>query len=120
MSPGEALALARRLRQEGKTLRMVVGYFDPLLAAHAQRLADARKDASALVVVVTDPPRPILPARARAELVAALAAVDHVVLPGGEPLDPLFDGAEVLRSEAEDLQITGTLIQHVQERQRAL
>ena len=116
------MAVARRLREEGKTLKVVVGYFDPVLAAHARRLMDAREGAAALAVIIADPPRPILPARARAELVAALEAADYVVLPGDEPLEGLvarFDGAEVLRGEAADLELTEKLIQHVHTRQRA-
>jgi len=112
--------LARRLRQEGNPLKLAVGHFDPLLAAHAQRLADAREGAAVLMVIVTDPPRPILPARARAELVAALTAVDYVLVPGGEPLEALLDGAEVLHGEAVDLELTEKLIQHVHNRQRAV
>jgi len=115
--------VARRLREEGKTLKFAVGYFDPLLAAHARRLKDARANAAALAVIIADPPRPILPARARAELVAALEAADYVVLPGDEPIEGLvgsLDGAEVLRGEAADLELTEKLIQHVHTRQRAL
>lgn len=50
-----------------------------------------------LIVVITNPPRPLLPQQARAELVAALAAVDYVVL--GEAVD--------------DPQITSDFIDHV-------
>ena len=89
--------MARRLREEGKTLKLAVGYFDPVLAAHARRLKDAREDAAALAVIVADPPRPILPARARAELVAALDVVDYVVLPGDEPLEELVARLECSR-----------------------
>jgi bifunctional ADP-heptose synthase (sugar kinase/adenylyltransferase) len=123
LSHREALAVARRLREEGKTLKLVVGYFDPVLAAHARRLKDAREGAAALAVIIADPPRPILPARARAELVAGLAAVDYVVLPGDEPVEGLvarLDGAEVFRGEAADLELTEELIQHVHSRQRAI
>lgn len=120
LTAGDALALLRRLGREGKPPRLVVGYFDPLLAAHARRLAEARKGCTSLMVLVTDPPQPILPARARAELVAALSAVDYVVLPGDQPLEVLFEGAGVLRAEAEDLELRGGLIQHVHERQSAL
>jgi bifunctional ADP-heptose synthase (sugar kinase/adenylyltransferase) len=123
LSAREALAVARRLREEGKTLKLAVGYFDPVLAAHARRLKDAREGAAALAVVIADPPRPILPSRARAELVAALDAADYVVLPGDEPLEGLvtrLNGAEVLRGETADLELTKKLIQHVHTRQRAI
>lgn len=58
------------------------GYFDPLLAEHVERIARAREAGLALVVEVTNPPRPLLEQRARAELVAALSTVDFVVLGG--------------------------------------
>jgi bifunctional ADP-heptose synthase (sugar kinase/adenylyltransferase) len=100
---------AARLAAEGATL--VSGYFDPLLASHARRLA-ALKGSAKLIVAIEDPPRPILPARARAELVAGLRAVDFVV----EGLDGLR--ADV-RLEQEDLQRFEGLVAHVHERQGA-
>ena len=56
---------------------LVIGYFDPVLADHASRLASY---GSPLVVSLLDPPEEMLPARARAELVAALGCVRHVIL----------------------------------------
>lgn len=70
-------------------VRVVSGYFDPLLAVHAAWLAEARGQAAKLAVVIKDPPTPILPARARAELVAALRVVDYVVLDA--PAAPVAD-----------------------------
>jgi bifunctional ADP-heptose synthase (sugar kinase/adenylyltransferase) len=61
---------------------VVSGNFDPLLAAHVEWLLLARAGAPALAVVVTDPVDPLLPAQARATLVAALAVVDQVFLAG--------------------------------------
>jgi len=61
-----------------------------------------------LVVEITNPPRPLLPARARAELVAALGLVDYVVL---------GNGAAKLQ-EPEDSGITGRFVQRVLERHR--
>ena len=60
----------------------VSGWFDPLVAAHAQRLAELRASHDRLVIVILDPPKPVLSTRARAELVASLAAVDYVVIGG--------------------------------------
>ena len=57
------------------------GTFDPLLAAQAREIAE-RKRRKPLVVVIRDPEEPLLPARARAELVAALREVDYVVIGG--------------------------------------
>ena len=79
--------LERRLGD--RPARRVSGHFDPLLAGHVRRIAQAREPGHALVVEVTNPPRPLLPQRARAELVAALSMVDFVVLSeSGEALDP--------------------------------
>lgn len=82
----------------------VAGHFDPLLAGHVRHLREHAKPGHYLVVQVTNPAKPLLPQRARAELVAALGMVDYVVL---------GDGAG---AETEDL--TERFIQHVLRRQR--
>lgn len=67
---------------------IVEGCFDPLLASHVEQLK-ARKSDRPLVVVIRDPEDPVLDARSRAELVAALRIVDAVVIGGplqGEPV----------------------------------
>jgi hypothetical protein len=90
----------------------VSGYFDPLLAWHAARIGDLRQGAPALAVVVREPADPILPARARAELVASLAAVDLVLIaPGGAAL-PVS-----VALEEGDLEQRAAFISHVRERQ---
>ena len=73
-----------RERLNGQSARWISGNFDPLLAEHVRRLAGEREPGEALVVEVTNPSRPLLAQRARAELVAALAMVDYVVLSNGE------------------------------------
>lgn len=80
----EAAKAIASWRAAGEDPAVVSGFFDPLLAVHAQRLAAAAKGRK-LVVAIRDPENAILPARARAELVAALAPVTMVVvedLPG--------------------------------------
>jgi hypothetical protein len=57
---------------------VVSGYFDPLIAWHARWLAGFKKPARPLLVLIATPEDPILPAPARAELVASLRVVDHV------------------------------------------
>lgn len=103
-------------------MSLITGFFDPLAPAHAHRLNRLASADSALIVVVTDPPDPILPLRARAELVAALAAADWVVpVPAGN-LDEFLGGvaiAPVERGEAEDLALRQEIIRHVHTRQRA-
>ncbi len=118
----KALDLAKRLRSDGKKLTVFVGHFDPVLAGHARRLAAVVENSTATIAVVADPPHPILSARARAELVAALAAVDYVVLPGEMPVVELvirLEASRVVHGEAEDVELTRELIQHVQSRKTA-
>lgn len=110
------------LRQKGQRLKVLTGCFDPLIAAHAVRLKALRDGGAALMIVIADPPRPILPARARAELVAGLSAADFVALPGAGLLDELLESletADVVRGEAADLALTRELILHVHARQQA-
>ena len=61
----------------------VAGHFDPLLAEHVRRLGEHMAPGRLLIVEVTNPPRPLMQQRARAELVAALSMVDYVVLGNG-------------------------------------
>ncbi len=76
-------------RRAGRTIAFANGCFDLLHVGHARYLAAARREADRLVVAVNDdasvrrlkgPGRPILPAAARAELVAALRPADYVVV----------------------------------------
>ena len=117
----QAVETVRRLRAEGRSVRFATGWFDPLLAAHALRLEQLGGGAARVMAIVTDPSVPILPSRARAELVAALSVVDFVVLSEEERLEDLLarlEATEVLRGEAADEALTQQLIHHVQTRQR--
>ncbi|MBV8841685.1 MAG: hypothetical protein JO307_02640 [Bryobacterales bacterium] len=67
---------ALRIAAAGATV--VTGYFDPMVAFHADRLQELKKPGAPLLVVIADPANPILPTRARAELAAALRVVDYV------------------------------------------
>ncbi len=100
-------------------VRIVAGCFDPLTAAHARRIGELAAAGGTLGVAVLTPPESILPARARAELVAALAAVDFVF--EVEPADGLdrFPGAEIIREEENDARLMRELVRHVHERQSA-
>ena len=72
-------------------LTTIVGYFDPMHAGHVRRLRELCPSGERINVMVADPPDPILPARARAELVAALGCVAEVTLgqsgTGSNPID---------------------------------
>jgi D-glycero-beta-D-manno-heptose 1-phosphate adenylyltransferase len=76
-------------RQAGRTVAFANGCFDLLHVGHVRYLDGARREADRLVVAVNDDAsvralkgegRPLLPQNERAEIVAALRAVDYVVL----------------------------------------
>jgi bifunctional ADP-heptose synthase (sugar kinase/adenylyltransferase) len=71
-------------RLDGHNASWLSGYFDPLLAEHVGRIAQAREPGRLLVIKVTNPAKPLMAQRARAELVAALSMVDFVVLGDGD------------------------------------
>ena len=98
---------------------IVAGYFDPLLAAHAARLDEIAAGGGPLVVVIDQPPAPILPAGARAELVAGLAVVEHVILPPENEPVVIPESARLFREQGADTERLGALIRHVHERQKA-
>ena len=91
-------------------MQVVSGYFDPLLALHAERLEQIKRAGARLVVILTDPAEPILPQRARAELVAALSPVDTVVTGGAGGLKP------EVRFEDDDARCSAAFVAHILER----
>ena len=101
---------ADQARRELKDKRVcwVSGHFDPLLAEHVRLLRQWLSPGKLLAVEVTEPLRPLLTQRARAELVAALKMVDYVVLSDR----PASDDAGPHQA------ITEKLIQHVLGRHR--
>jgi len=68
----------------------VCGYFDPLLAGHLALLKARRVAGKPLAVRILDAPGPILPADARARLVAAIEMVDYVAV-NGQSHEPAAD-----------------------------
>ncbi len=83
----DAAALVARLKKDGKRIALCHGVFDLVHLGHLRHLDQARKEADFLVVSVTadafvnkGPGRPVFPAEARAEMLAALSAVDAVVI----------------------------------------
>jgi rfaE bifunctional protein nucleotidyltransferase chain/domain len=85
----DAGALARRLRAAGKRVVLANGCFDLLHAGHVRYLEAARRlgdvlfvgiNADAAVTRLKGPGRPLMPAAERAEIVASLRCVDHVVV----------------------------------------
>jgi rfaE bifunctional protein nucleotidyltransferase chain/domain len=89
VAPADLPALGVALRTAGRVVVWTNGCFDLLHAGHARSLRAARALGDVLVVGVNSddsvrrlkgPARPILPEGERAELVAALGCVDHVVV----------------------------------------
>ncbi len=92
LSRDAAAKAARSARRRGERLVFTNGCFDLLHLGHVRSLEQARRLGDRLLVAVnTDasirrlkgPGRPIVPARQRAEVLAALECVDWVVLFGG-------------------------------------
>lgn len=98
-------------RAAGRRIALANGVFDLIHVGHVRYLEAARAMADVLVVAVNSdastraykgPTRPVVPEGERAELVAALACVDHVVI---------FDEPNVvpiIRALKPDLQVKGT------------
>lgn len=96
-------ALAARVaadRARGLTIAFANGGFDLLHVGHVRYLDAAKREADRLVVAINDdasvrglkgPSRPILPQADRAELVAALRAVDYVVIFSEPTVTPLLE-----------------------------
>ncbi len=101
LTPQELAAEARRLQAAGRKLAFANGHFDLLHVGHLRYLQAARAEADLLIVAVNDdasvrslkgPGRPVVPAAERAELLAALAPVDFVVVfRGDSPADLLAE-----------------------------
>lgn len=113
LTAAAAVEAVRAMRAKGTPVTVVKGYFDPLLAGHARRLAEIAEPGGVLMAVVMEPERPILPARARAELVAALAVVDYV-LPGEAASQVEAD--RIFREEGADLRRTQELVARVRQK----
>lgn len=92
---------------------LVAAYCDPLVAAHTARLRALAERHGPLAICVCDPPDPLLPARARAELAAACRDVALVVI--GEEALPL--AAEIIDERPADLERRAGLMRHVHSRQ---
>jgi D-glycero-beta-D-manno-heptose 1-phosphate adenylyltransferase len=107
----ELLEWVREIRARGETVAFANGCFDVLHVGHVRYLQASAAEADRLIVAINDDEsvrqlkgegRPILPATARAELVAALRGVDRVVVFGGMTV------ADLLRAIKPDVHCKGT------------
>jgi rfaE bifunctional protein nucleotidyltransferase chain/domain len=104
-------ALRARASRAGKTIALANGIFDLFHVGHLRYLMGAKELADVLVVAVNSdastrrnkgPGRPVVPEAERAEIVAALSCVDHVVVFGSKTVVPL------IRKLKPDWQVKGT------------
>jgi D-glycero-beta-D-manno-heptose 1-phosphate adenylyltransferase len=100
----------RRMQAEGRRVVFTNGCFDLLHRGHTRYLEQARSLGDALVVAINSdrsvrtlkgPERPVVPGTQRAEVLAALAAVDYVVV--FDELDP----GHVIRAVRPDVLVKG-------------
>jgi rfaE bifunctional protein nucleotidyltransferase chain/domain len=98
MTVHEAGQLATRLRAAGRRIVLANGCFDLLHVGHVRYLEAARAlgdvlfvgiNGDAAVARLKGPGRPLMPAAERLELLAALRAVDHVVVFDEDTADAL-------------------------------
>lgn len=96
----ELAEVVRRGRARGLSFAFANGGFDLLHVGHVRYLEAARQEADRLIVAVNDdasvralkgPGRPVMAAADRAELVAALRAVDYVVIFPEPTVTPLLE-----------------------------
>jgi D-glycero-beta-D-manno-heptose 1-phosphate adenylyltransferase len=90
VTTGEAVAFVERARKDGRTIVFTNGVFDILHPGHTRYLRDARALGDVLIVGINSdasvralnkaPDRPINSEAERAEVLAALASVDAVVV----------------------------------------
>ena len=111
MTVADAVALAERHRAAGRRIVLANGCFDLLHVGHVRYLEDARRlgdvlfvgiNSDAAVARLKGAGRPLMPAGERAELLAALRAVDHVFVFD----DDTADG--ILRAIRPDVHAKGT------------
>jgi rfaE bifunctional protein nucleotidyltransferase chain/domain len=104
-------ALRARTRRAKKSIALANGIFDLFHVGHLRYLEGAKSLADVLVVAVNSdastrrnkgPGRPVVPEAERAEIVAALSCVDHVVVFGSKTVIPL------IRKLKPDWQVKGT------------
>src|SRR5436190_18499719 len=100
LTTGELVDRVQRDRDAGLTIAFANGGFDLLHVGHVRYLEGAKRQADRLIVAINSdasirglkgPSRPVLPETDRAELVAALRAVDYVVIFSEPTVAPLLE-----------------------------
>ncbi len=96
--------------------------FDPLTATQATRLAGLRENESKLAAIVLDVSETLLPANARAALIAALRSVDLVVV--AEPQAwrdaiPVSANIKIVEDETGEAARSAEFVQFLRARQKS-
>jgi len=116
LSIESAIEAARGVKQQGRSLTVVTGYFDVLLAAQAKQLEAARLGGGCLMVVLLPRAQSLLSQRARAEVVAGLSMVDYVVTEINDDLESFLrhlSADNVISRQIADEEQTRLLMEHV-------
>lgn len=109
-SHGEIVAIAERLKKEGKSVVFTNGCFDILHVGHVKYLQEAKSYGDVLIVglnsdesvrTLKGPTRPVNPENDRAYILAALESVDFVVMFSDET------PYELIKSIAPDILVKG-------------
>jgi rfaE bifunctional protein nucleotidyltransferase chain/domain len=99
MNEAELISAVANDRRAGRTVAFANGCFDLLHVGHVRYLKGAAAEADRLIVAVNDDAsvtrlkgegRPATPSAERAEIVAALAAVDYVVVFSDDTVERLL------------------------------
>jgi hypothetical protein len=102
--------------------RALVGLFDPLTVTQARRFADLSRDGRKLLGIVLDTDGTLLPANARAALIAGLREFDAVVIaaPGlWRALIPQGAHVQIVEDEAGERARSAEFVQFLLRRQNA-
>jgi hypothetical protein len=101
----------------GGSVMVIVGYFDPIYAAGVRAIRELAPAESLVLAAIADPPEPLLPLRARAELAAALDCIDYVTTDIDAAM--ALPEAKVSDIRSDDLRRRNELVQHVVRRHRS-
>ena len=100
VSLDELKLLTQSAREEGKTIVLTNGAFDLLHVGHVRYLQGAAEHGDLVVSAVNSdssvreakgPSRPMIPEAERAEMIAALAVVDWVVIFSDKTVEPIIE-----------------------------
>lgn len=98
-NPERLSAQAKAWRSQGKTLVLANGAFDLLHVGHLRYLQAAALEGDLLIVAVNSDSsvrlskgddRPVIPENERAELIAALRGVSHVIIFSDRTVEPII------------------------------